>query len=568
MDIDYTDTIVDLPMELINTHIYGQVTNKQGNPIQEVTIGIKNQEVLTDENGYFSFEDIKADKNGTHIRATKNGYFQNTITVYPVLNHSLFSSIILNEKSSSATLLSWKGGSVKLGNEGWLDIDPNTLVYDSDGSNFEGTAYFETKVLPVNDPEFENSAPGEMIGLDDQQNRVGIAPVALLYLYVTDGQQHRLRLAKGQTATLSLTPSGSGISAFSESMPMWSFDGESNRWIRSGTGDFVNAENYIGEISNFNDWCFAAPYPITSVTGSLKYMGELDAAKHSIEVLDQVEMLTRTLYSDDQGVFSGYLPKDKELNMRVRNECGVVVYEENIGSFTAPSTLNLELSEGLDCRSVPVSGKLVNCQGDPVENAYVRISSKENISYYQTDASGFFSGTFKMCEDDLRVDISAGNYSDQAMVTAYSGLAVNENISIGDWVLCDVENGSISLQFRDLYFFMQEETGFELSSGAALFYGDSPDIYFDCFINYFQGEGVYQIKSETEADFLFSVVPNQPDAPKLFPDTTNFSSFKLVITKYIETERIEGTIEGMVKDVNHNDEQGMMYIKFSLPYVK
>ena len=67
-------------------------------------------------------------------------YFQNIITVYPSLNNSLFSSIVLNEKTESTTMMATNGGTIVLKEGNTIEDELMTPQQKKKRQNMESKA--------------------------------------------------------------------------------------------------------------------------------------------------------------------------------------------------------------------------------------------------------------------------------------------------------------------------------------------------------------------------------------------------------------------------------------------
>lgn len=569
IDMDVTDTIEVLPVELITTNISGQVTDNNGKVLEGASVKIREVESLTDVNGYFLFENIKADKNGTHIIVNKSGYHQNRITVYPSLSHNLFSSIILNEETESATLLSWEGGEVKLSDNASVYIAPNTLVYDTDGSNFEGIAHISFQVFDLEKESFTNLIPGELIGINSEKVQVGLIPASAIKISVSDGKLNKLRLAREQTAELEFGISSKYKEEWNGELPMWHFNSNNNRWEEKGKSLNHTEVSFVGEISDFDHWCIADSYEIIQLTGTVKYDNNISTLKHDIQVFSAIQTPPLKSIADSEGHFSTFVPSNSPLEFKVLNECGYIVHESDLGTFSQDVDIQKELTENENCKNVPVEGRLIDCEGNGLSNAYLKISSEENEQFIKSDINGYYEGSFKVCDTAERISLSAFDNTRLISTLSHENLEINQAVNIGSWKVCEGE-GYMSLQFKNSYYFLKDEMDFELEeSGEMIIEGTSDDVWIECGINYFKGEGTYHIPSELEADFFITVEPLNEDAPKLFPkNTLSLWTYKLTVDNYIENSSVEGTIVGLARDENHDNVDGMMYIRFKVPYVK
>jgi hypothetical protein len=571
IDIDLTDTIEDLPVELINTSISGQVRNLNGQVIEGAGVQIGEHTGISDQNGYFYFTNIKADKNGTVIIVRKPGYLENRVTVYPSLNHDLFSSIVLTEKNPSATMLSWQGGEVMLAEDVRLYIAPNTLVYESDGTNFEGTATIHYHLFNPDDTLFEQLLPGELTGYHPTGTRVGLVPGALASIEITDEDDRPLRLAQGQQAEFTAALSDRYREEWPDEIQVYRFSPTSNRWLLSGSAFAFDPGQFTGTIPDFGTLCLAMDYDVVKLDGELSYTDDVSTARHRVEIVSGVQKPAIAGQTDEQGHSTVFVPAGTTLDLGIRNECGVVVYEETIAELDDDTEYDKELQPSQDCRNLPVSGMLVNCTGNPVTNGYVRITSEENDLFVRTDDKGHFTGEFKLCKDDTTIELSAFDHNAGLGTYRYLNYPVNEAIEIADWRVCENPDGATGLHFGNRYYFMDDGIDYEFSTSTSLllYLGNMQDVYMDCLINDFRGEDVYVIPNDLSAEFILTILANSETGPALVPkDSLHLWTYKLYVQRYREGELLEGIIVGFARDENNDNAEGWFHVSFSIPLDK
>jgi hypothetical protein len=567
IDVDDRDTLEVLPVELINTNISGQVKNLEGKIIRGANVLISDQAMLTDQNGYFSFSNIKADRNGTIITVEKDGYLQNKITVYPSLNHDLFSSITLIEDNSSATMLSWQGGEVVLGETGTLYIPPNTLVYASDGSNFEGTAQIHFHQYKMDDPLLEHLIPGDLTAYIASNVKRGLIPASILRISISDGKLNDLRLATGQTAELNLVPSEHYLDQWPEELSMYRFSEENNQWIKTGAALSLESNLYTALIHDLGFICLGKDYDIVQLEGNIQYSGNNSTARHRIAIASNIQKPEILFQTDEQGHFKGFVPAATPLTLEISNECGFEVYEENIEELLEDTDFEKELQVNEDCRSLPVQGRLLDCEGSPVANGYVRITSEENDLFVTTDEEGYYQGEFKICDKNLKIDLTAYDRSQGLGTILHHAFPVENAIHIADWKICE-SAGDIGLQFKDGFYFLTDDIQFKISSGSLILQGFSTFLEIDFVIWNFRGEDVYTIPSDISAEFIITFSPKADEMPKLVPkDSLSLWTYKLIVENYVENEYIEGSVVGLARDENNNNEEGMFFMRFIAPFV-
>jgi uncharacterized protein (TIGR02145 family) len=105
----------------------------------------------------------------------------------------------------------------------------------------------------------------------------------------------------------------------------------------------------------------------------------------------QVNVVTQTLgtgitYTNSEGVFSGRVPKNQQLTLNVYLTCSTtndltLVHTETINSET--QDLSVAITTGLE-GSYPLTGTVATCQGQPVEEGYVKVG---NQVHFTTDGA-------------------------------------------------------------------------------------------------------------------------------------------------------------------------------------
>ncbi len=558
------DPITDPPAELVSTSIYGQVISEYALPVPDAVVKIREYEVKTDANGYFEFDHIQANKYGTQIIASKDGFMKNIITVYPRLNQQMFRTIILSQNVNSATFLSSSGTRIEMGSQTRLDIPPNSIVYNSDGSDYTGQVVLNWSRHELTDNHFLNLIPGELIGQDSANIRKGLDPVGILQMSMTDPNGIPLRLAQGKTADLRYQVTSSYKGLLEDKIPMWYYDSKKNKWIESAEGIKTAAKIYETSLPAIADWSLAYPEEIVPFKGTLTDHKGKGLKNFSLTV--ESGMNKTILSTDHDGYFFGHVPANKPLSVVILNDCGIEVQQEVINAASSDITFDKQVEESADCSTIPVSGVLVDCEGKKLTNGYVLLKTKNKHYFLGTDQEGNISGEFRVCGETDEVTLEAVDYKNNIQAVMDVDILLGDALQLGIWKICDRVDGYISVQFNDRVYLVNQEIMVEQDESDVIFSAASGLFEVECWIRDFSGEGIYLIQNESSADFILTFTPFSQDAPKLVPkDVASLSTFKLEVTKYVKNELIQGKIEGLARDMNNNNKEGMMYIKFSIP---
>lgn len=558
------DPITDPPAELVYTSINGQVVNELSLPVSGVLIKVRDYEILTDENGYFELNNILANKYGTQITASKEGFVRNILTVYPRLNQQMFKVIVLTQKVNSATFLTTQGTTVSMGSQTSLVIPPNSIVNATDGSDHSGQVLLKWTMHDITDAQFANLVPGELTGIDSSKTSKGLAPLGVIQMEMTDANGQPLRLAQGKTARMNYQVPASYKGSLEEKIPSWTFDTKKYRWVRNGDGYKKTAQTYEAQLSSISAWCLAYPEEIVSLSGTLTAPEGTGLKNFAVTVHSGINRLEVT--TDNSGYFYIKVPANKALTVEILNDCGYMVKKETLAPAAAAITFDKQLEEGPDCRTIPIQGTLVDCDGEKITNGYIYLKSNNNSQFIRSDQDGKVIGQFRVCGDIREAKLEAVDSENNIQSALDVNVFIGQMVQLGELKICDRLEGTFSLQFNDHIYLLNDEIGFLKEGNDVIMTARSGLLEIECAIFDFNGEGTYLIPNESSPDFLVTFTPFSASAPKLFPkDLAALSTYTLQVTKYIPQQVLEGKIEGLARDENNSNESGMMYIKFNIP---
>ena len=155
----------------------------------------------------------------------------------------------------------------------------------------------------------------------------------------------------------------------------------------------------------------------------------------------------KPIYTENSGIFELEIPKNKavKLNFYCYNACGQTEY---IGKEVGPYSTDTDLGTvtvGTVIPTIKVSGKLIDCNGNPVPNGTVRYAAQNsyNSSYVIADNNGNYSITWNYCSQST------------LMITAYDNLnnKLSDTYSVNtpgnyskDFNLCKLPEEYIKIQ--------------------------------------------------------------------------------------------------------------------------
>ncbi|NNE26919.1 MAG: hypothetical protein HKN09_08750, partial [Saprospiraceae bacterium] len=194
---------------------------------------------------------------------------------------------------------------------------------------------------------------------------------------------------------------------------------------------------YTAQVSHFSFWNCDAPFPVVEIYGKL--VDEDGNPLPFYQICIQAFNDTRTGYgwSGIDGSFRGKVPKGELLTFQVKDDCGNIIFEQQIGPFQTEVSLGEVVVSSPDM--INISGRLLDCDGNPVDNGYAKITLEGVSNYYiaPTDEEGNFELQIIRCQPLGNFTVQGWNLDDYSYSEILEITNAERDIKIGDLVLCD-----------------------------------------------------------------------------------------------------------------------------------
>lgn len=425
---------------LVSGGVTGIVQDENGKPAINVKVSHGSSSVFTDQNGVFLLKDQLLDKSGAQIKFEKLNYFSVHRTVIPIKGQISYMDVRLIPKSLR-TIFSAVHGSIISGNGGSsVIIEPNSIV-DAKGVAYNGMVNAYTYWLdPSNSKTFEQM-PGNLTGRNMEGEERALQTFGMMAVELEDPAGNILNIAPGKTAELKFPIPSNMIMQSGSEIPLWYYDITKAVWIEEGMATKVGSD-YIGHVSHFSFWNCDVPFPLVIVKGKVVDQTGAPLAFAKVEIEDKVRSQRGYGYTNVEGIFEGKVPASSSFEMYVlANEC-LPAFQTNF--ITGSIDLDLGLITS-NFKGIHISGRILDCNSNPLSNAYVNLSYKSNAwtRVIPADVNGQFSGFIIPCiGDEIRykaVDINNQKES------AFSSLVYNgqSELLIGDITSCDTLKNTI-----------------------------------------------------------------------------------------------------------------------------
>ena len=196
-----TTTIPTDPLVNVTSGVNGIVVDENGDALQNVTINFKNQDILTDENGYFRIEDTSVRESGGYLQLTKAGYFNNYKFFIPEQGVTSFIRIQMISRELSGTVSAVNGGEIPLSGDANVSFPPNAFVLEN-GNSYDGSVRVFAHWFNPADDNLSASMPGDLRGLNESNEIVQLATFGMMAVELESTNGQKLQLKENVTAQL------------------------------------------------------------------------------------------------------------------------------------------------------------------------------------------------------------------------------------------------------------------------------------------------------------------------------------------------------------------------------
>ena len=439
--------------ETIETRFSGQVIDEAGLPLQGAVIRLAGVEKTSNEDGVFSFQNMKINEGGQLLTIEKNGFFTNIKRVTPIGNTTFQRVGLIAKGAPTGDFVSTDGGIISKSNGEKITFDANSIV-DESGNEYNGTVEVFTHHFNPENPFLGEMMPGDLSGKNDEGNSVQLATYSMILaeLYGESGQ--KLNLKSGSTAAVEFPIKGDAAANAPAEIPLWSLDELTGVWVEEGLAT-RDGNYYKGEVSHFSFWNCDDDFDLVNLEGQVLDQDGNPVA-NSVISLEMVNGgMVRSNTTNIEGRFRGGVPINEELILSILNQCGGVAYTETIGPFDSDAQISITINDTSDF--LTLSGSLKDCNGDPVTQGNVVAKSDSGIKYIiSVDANGDFSSSFPVCPTSefsvYGVNIAEMSRSAEVIVT-YTG---QPSEVIGLLQTCDTLDEFIAMTFGGNDYFLAE----------------------------------------------------------------------------------------------------------------
>ncbi|NOT51800.1 MAG: carboxypeptidase regulatory-like domain-containing protein [Chitinophagaceae bacterium] len=420
----------------------GIVIDENNLPVQGATVTSGAYTTTTDRYGVFGFSNISLSKANGYIKVVKAGYFTGAKTFVTTAGRIHNVRIQLIPKTNTGSFDAATGGTVTLTSGGKL-VMPASAVTDAGGTAYSGMVNVAMTWIDPTAPNLPEIVPGDLRGITTGGEERGLETYGMLGVELTTMGGQPLKVAAGKKAELTFPiPAALGAAA-PAIIDLWHFDEAKGRWIQEGTAT-KNGSNYVAQVSHFSFWNCDAPFPLIDLCMTVVN------ATNNLPLVNVQVRIKRTNgsygygYTDSLGNLCGKVPKNEPLVLEIMGQCNNIVYSQNIGPFSANTSLGTISVTIPPTNQLVITGTVVNCSNANVTNGVAVIYTGGTYSYSVPVTNGTFTHTIIRCTNAaLSFSVIGIDYATNQQSGVVGGTGTTGTVNVGTIQAC----GTSSLQF-------------------------------------------------------------------------------------------------------------------------
>jgi hypothetical protein len=427
-------TIVDYDPVItpVNASLFGTVKDEAGVPIEGAAVKLGNETTITDNYGRFIYKDITMNAAGTFVMVEKVGYFDGSYRFFPSEGSVNYTNITLLTRTPGGSFLSTDGGTITTSDGAKIDFPANSVI-NANGTTYEGAVEVAARWIDPTDSDLQAIMPGGLQGVDENAEEVALGSFGMIAVELESSTGAALNLGNDLEATLTFPIPAELAGTAPDEIPLWSFNEEYGLWVQEGSAT-KQGDSYVGNVSHFSFWNCDYPYPLIELSGQIVSASGSPIVNAWVKLQILSNGICASGWTDDNGVFSGKVPANEEFEMIISHYQACEGYLSNIGPFSEDTDLGvitLDLDDAVD-----VTGTILDCDGNNVENGWVSISYGEFYTYDIFIEEGTFSFSFLTCGEEETITVVAYDLENLTLTDPPLTFTFSESIDLGEMAAC------------------------------------------------------------------------------------------------------------------------------------
>jgi len=421
----------------VNAAFAGRVIDENGQAVSGAQIRVEGELTTTDENGVFRLSPMRVPSDNAKLMVSKIGYFEFSRAYYVEDDALQIVTIQLLSKNQTGTVNAASGGTIQLPGGATL-LFPAGAFVDEQNKAYNGTVRVFARRLDPSSPDIALNMPGDLRGINQAGEQQSLGNYGMVGVELQGQSGQDLRIREGKEVEIHLPIAAAQFSAAPSEITLWHYDVLQARWIEEGKAQRVGNE-YVGYVKHFSFWSFSTAFNLVQLEGKVILSYNMQPMKGAVIRLTMTSDSTKGYASSNaNGVFKGGVPMGETFIMDILNECGEVLFTQNVGPFDQSTTIPDVLVPTTGTQTVELTGRLLDCSGAPIKNGYAQVllGNFKWVGFTGTDGS--FSISKIRCDTSVGTGVIIGFDLQNQKQSAPDTISVPPNAAVvGDLAVCD-----------------------------------------------------------------------------------------------------------------------------------
>jgi len=395
-EINREQTNVPVGTSIVESALSGQVIDENGKPIKDVMVTLNGIQQTTNDDGYFGFPRMALVEFGAFLVIENASYFTNYKRIIPNGNKTFTKIGLIKKENATGNFVASSGGTVSKIDAEKVIFNPNTIV-DESGQPYSGVVTVYSHHFDPENPNLVELMPGNLSGIDANSDLVQLVTYSMVMVELEGANGQPLNLKEGTTATIEFPLKGEAANTAPDEIPLWSMDESNGIWVEEGIAT-KDGKLYRGTVGHFSFWNCDIPFTAVNLSGRI--INDDGVPFPNVKVVVSLERNGESAhaYTNSEGYFSGKVPANQNLKLKVISNCLGIESEQNIGAFSADKKLDDIVA--FDQEAIIITGNGLNCDSTSIENGYVIMEiNNENSQIFELNETGDFQVNTLICPD-------------------------------------------------------------------------------------------------------------------------------------------------------------------------
>lgn len=417
----------------------GQVIDENENPIINARVSIGNSITYTDNSGIFIIKNASVYEKFAYIKVEKIGFLKGSRSLVPTdaMNQV---KIMLIANAPIATVNSGETSEVELSNGTKVNFDG--AFQDENGNSYTGNINVFAYHLESSNVNLMDLMPGMLFAEAEDGSAKILETFGMLNVELVGNGGQKLQIAQGHTAQITMKIDDSQLSTATSTIPLWHFDETDGYWKEEGQAT-RQGDYYVGNVSHFSWWNYDAYLP--TVFFNVRLLNTNNEPLAYISVMMDFQGIETHGMTMSNGIVSGLIPANELLTLTILDECNNIVLSRQIGPYSVDTNYgDIVVDIPLNSQTL-VTGTLLKCDGNPVENGYVYLSKNGEYDFFEV-TNGAFNINKTYCPLNTEFKLKGVDYDNLQVTDSITYNFEAPITNVGNLMTCNSVSEFISYQ--------------------------------------------------------------------------------------------------------------------------